>query len=239
MYLKLAERFNLLDYSYAHRGLWSPDGPPENSRAAYRLAAEAGLALEMDVRPSADGVPVCFHDPELDRMSDAAGLVSARSADDLQTCKLPNGETIPLLSELLANWPLNLPILIELKIDGDTDPVQFSKTVAEQVTAYAGKAAMISFNEATVAAVPAQIMRGQLIRPIIKSDRDQFDAAIQRALSSQADFLAVNIEDVDALPALNKPAICWTVKTPRHREAAQRLGFAEIFEHLPIPLAAH
>ena len=39
----------------AHRGLWSADGPPENSLAAFEAACEAGYGIELDVQLSADG----------------------------------------------------------------------------------------------------------------------------------------------------------------------------------------
>ena len=114
-FLKLAERFQLLDYAYAHRGFWSGDGPPENSIEAFHAAANAGLGVELDVRPASDGTPICFHDPLLDRMTDASGLVCETSLEDLQTRRLPNGEPIPSFTDVLAIWPHNLPILVEMK----------------------------------------------------------------------------------------------------------------------------
>ena len=46
---------------YAHRGLWGGD-VPENSLAAFKRAAERGLAIELDVQLSRDGVVMVFHD---------------------------------------------------------------------------------------------------------------------------------------------------------------------------------
>ena len=77
---RLAERFNLTDFAYAHRGLWTADGPTENSLDAFLQAAEQGLGIEFDVRPSSDGVPIVFHDPELDRMTSETGATEDRSA---------------------------------------------------------------------------------------------------------------------------------------------------------------
>ena len=39
----------------AHRGLWAPDGAPENSLGAFQHAAENGYGVELDVLLSADG----------------------------------------------------------------------------------------------------------------------------------------------------------------------------------------
>ena len=37
------------DVPLAHRGLWSDDGPPENSLAAFAAARDAGVGVELDV----------------------------------------------------------------------------------------------------------------------------------------------------------------------------------------------
>ena len=49
----------------AHRGLWTPDGPPENSLAAFQGACAAGYGIELDVQLSADGEAMVFHDEDL------------------------------------------------------------------------------------------------------------------------------------------------------------------------------
>src|SRR5207248_1590355 len=54
---------------------------PENTLAACSLALALGVdAVEVDVRLTADGVPVLLHDPTLDRTTDGHGPV-ARLAD--------------------------------------------------------------------------------------------------------------------------------------------------------------
>ena len=40
----------LFDPPAAHRGLWSPDGAPENSLAAFQAACAHGYAIELDVQ---------------------------------------------------------------------------------------------------------------------------------------------------------------------------------------------
>ncbi|HVX14520.1 MAG TPA: glycerophosphodiester phosphodiesterase family protein [Pirellulales bacterium] len=57
----------------AHRG--DSRVAPENTLPAFSSALELGVDLvELDYRHSADGVPVVFHDAELDRCSDACML---------------------------------------------------------------------------------------------------------------------------------------------------------------------
>ena len=64
----------------AHRGLWAPDAAPENSLGAFQHAAENGYGVELDVRLSADGEAMVFHDDTLARMTGAEGRVRDQSA---------------------------------------------------------------------------------------------------------------------------------------------------------------
>ena len=55
-------------YIMAHRG--DSDHAPENTRAAFRLAAEAGAdIIETDLWFTTDGHLVCHHDATLERMT--------------------------------------------------------------------------------------------------------------------------------------------------------------------------
>ena len=57
-----------------------------------------------------------FHDPVLDRMTDAGGAVWDRTADELCDLVLAgSGERIPRLSQVLAALPSGTPVLAELK----------------------------------------------------------------------------------------------------------------------------
>ena len=67
----------------AHRGgagLW-----PENTLYAFERAAEMGAdVLELDVRSSADGELVVFHDSTIERTTDGAGRVAAKTVAELK-----------------------------------------------------------------------------------------------------------------------------------------------------------
>jgi glycerophosphoryl diester phosphodiesterase len=95
--------------SIGHRGASGHEH--ENSRAGFRRAKALGAeAVELDVHATRDGAVVVFHDaavPGLGRIADLA-------VDTLQQHRLPNGETIPLLGEVL---PLlrGLDVWVEVK----------------------------------------------------------------------------------------------------------------------------
>ncbi len=68
---------------FAHRG--ASMHAPENTLSAFRLALEMGAdGIELDITPSADGVPIVIHDPSLERTTDGTGDVRQLSAAEIQ-----------------------------------------------------------------------------------------------------------------------------------------------------------
>jgi glycerophosphoryl diester phosphodiesterase len=91
----------------AHRGFMRRF--PENTIVAVRGAFDQGAdAVEVDVRLSADGVPVIMHDETVDRTTDGHGAVSALNANELRTLnacvRWPNTAPcpVPLMAEVLS-----------------------------------------------------------------------------------------------------------------------------------------
>jgi glycerophosphoryl diester phosphodiesterase len=83
---------------------------PENTMAGFELAAHARADyLELDIRLASDGMPVVFHDDELDRTTDGAGTVEALSFAQLRRLDAGSwwspsftAQRIPTLDEVLA-----------------------------------------------------------------------------------------------------------------------------------------
>jgi glycerophosphoryl diester phosphodiesterase len=89
--------------AFAHRG-FSPDGA-ENSMSAFERAVSLGYRyLETDVRVTADGVALAFHDATLDRMTDRKGRVDRLRWDEVRHARVLGREPIPLLADVLAAW---------------------------------------------------------------------------------------------------------------------------------------
>src|SRR4051812_4313898 len=92
----------LLTRPIAHRGLWAARGPPENSLAAFEAACRAGYGIELDVRLSADGEVMVFHDDTLERMAGQPGAVESMTTRQLGEARLAGGaEPIPTLAQTL------------------------------------------------------------------------------------------------------------------------------------------
>lgn len=63
-----------------HRG--AAGTHPENTLASFAAALEQGAGiLESDVHVTRDGVPILLHDPDVERVSEGAGLASALDYD--------------------------------------------------------------------------------------------------------------------------------------------------------------
>ncbi|GIV05138.1 MAG: glycerophosphoryl diester phosphodiesterase [Fimbriimonadales bacterium] len=91
---------------FGHRG--ASMHAPENTLSAFRLALEMGAdGIELDITPSADGVPMVIHDPALERTTDGKGDVRQLSAGEIQKYDAGirfgskyAGERVPTLKEV-------------------------------------------------------------------------------------------------------------------------------------------
>ncbi|MEM8635117.1 MAG: glycerophosphodiester phosphodiesterase family protein [Pseudomonadota bacterium] len=237
----MAAPFSLGDYIYAHRGFWSPTGAPENSLAAFHMAANAGLGMEFDVRLSADGVPVCFHDATLSRMTTQDDQVADCTVQTLTGTKLlDTNETIPTLDQLLDIWPHHLPLLTEIKAH-DVPPVPVAEAVGSRLAAYTGRAAAMSFSWDAVAALPKTLPRGLLINKIEQAGRSAFDKSLRVAVELQVDYLSVWHTDAAEAQMFAKThglgLVVWTVSSPEEFAAAAPHVDAQIVEGFD-PVAA-
>ena len=100
--------------AFAHRG--GALEAPENTMAAFAHAAALGYRyVETDIQATRDGVPVVFHDDDLERLTGRPGPVAALDWAELRDLRVA-GEPIPRLDALLAAWP-ELRLNLEPKSD--------------------------------------------------------------------------------------------------------------------------
>lgn len=108
----------------AHRGACQL--APENTMAAFRMAAEMGAdGIELDVQLSKDGEVVVIHDSTVDATTDGSGRVKDLTLAQLQELDAGGwyatefaGEHIPTLAQVLHELGPRLVLNIELKTEG-------------------------------------------------------------------------------------------------------------------------
>jgi glycerophosphoryl diester phosphodiesterase len=126
----------------AHRGFFNHPTVPENSLTAFKMAIAKGYAIELDVRLSADGEVIVFHDEELERATGIKGIVNQASLKNLRLWD--SQERIPSLKETLALVDGQVPLYIELKTNEPAGSLE--QAVHELVKDYPGRFAILSFN---------------------------------------------------------------------------------------------
>lgn len=117
----------------AHRTC--PLDAPENSLEGICVAAAHGADyVEIDVRRTADGIPVLMHDPLLWRTTGRRWPVRATSSALLRSVRLlANGEAVPFLADVLDHVPAGLGLAIDIK-----EPAAAPAVLAEVHRAGAG-----------------------------------------------------------------------------------------------------
>lgn len=151
----------------AHRGYWRAEGSAQNSIASFRKAAEIGCwGSEFDVWLTADGVPVVFHDANVNGIR-----IEDTTYATLMNIRLKNGEFIPTLQQYLQEallWPdcrlifeikphrnakrdnliseLSLELVNMLGLAARTDYISFSKNVCKRIHELAPEAHIAYLN---------------------------------------------------------------------------------------------
>lgn len=239
-----------LTHPIAHRALHDrAAGRPENSRGAVRAAVAAGYGIEIDVQPSADGVPMVFHDYDLRRLTGVAGRIQGMTAAALgATPLLDAGDTIPTLAEVLALIGGAVPLLIEIKDqDGGMGPAvgALEQAVVRALAAYHGPVAIMSFNPHSVAAFSAlapAVPVGLTTSAYAAEDWPLLPAATRDRLRDIPDydrtgscFISHEARDlarprVAALKAAGAAVLCWTIRTPEAEAEARKIAQNITFE---------
>lgn len=101
--------------AFAHRG--GASSAPENTMLAFEDAVSLGYRyVETDVRVTADGVLVAFHDDDLERTCRVRKRIGSTTWDELRSLRVDGREPIPLLEDILGAWP-DLKVNVDCKTD--------------------------------------------------------------------------------------------------------------------------
>ncbi len=224
---------------------------PENTLAGIRAAAAIGVTwVEFDVKLSADGRCIVFHDDTLERTTDGVGAVSHMAYDDLARLDAGSrfsdafaGERIPLLEDALALvLELGMHAIVEIKPspgrDAETATAAMA-VIADRWPAARPPPLVTSFKteslEAVRAAAPAWPLGLNFLRPprdwkaIVEALDCRIAAILHRHLSRRkvAEFIAAGVT----------PMAFTVNKVPRARRLLD-WGVASIVTDTPDTLLA-
>ncbi len=225
----------------AHRGLHDiADSTPENSLAAFRFAAENGIAIEIDIHITCDGEIVVFHDDTLSRMCGVEGRVEHKTLAELKTLRLKGScEQIPTLREVLGTVAGRVPLLIEFKTTGHCKPL--CEKANEILSGYSGKYIIQSFFPPVLRWYKKHrpdICRGQLSTVHGKDKPWYYKLASCQFTNflARPDFLSFDIEHKGffffrAVVALGAHPVGWTFKSQAQVNALKDTAYTYIFEN--------
>ncbi|WP_246160208.1 glycerophosphodiester phosphodiesterase family protein [Aureimonas fodinaquatilis] len=210
----------------AHRGLHDGNGSvAENSASAFRAAIDAGYAIECDVHIAADGVPVVFHDNDLQRLTGVDALVSGKTSLELANLKLAGtDDRIDTLANLLAMTRGRVPLVVEIKGTDQKADGAFVSNLAPVLAGYDGPLALMSFDRWLI----EQALAAELPFPVglvAESLRPECLEQHMAVLNLGCSFVSYNVHHLPNMfiehvrQDRHLPVICWTV---RNQEEADR-----------------
>lgn len=114
----------------AHRGFSSEYA--ENTMRAFDEGMKAGAnGFECDLRLTADGHVVVFHDDDLSRLCGCKGSIESLNLSDVQKLKVLGKEPVPILEDLLIHF---LQTTINLEIKASSRPSVIVESVLRILT---------------------------------------------------------------------------------------------------------
>jgi len=120
----------------------------ENTMPAFQACVDLGYRyLETDVRVTADGVLVVFHDPTLERVTGRTGRVDVLAWAEVSEARIGGRESILRLEDLLGAWP-DVRFNLDIKAAGVLAPLL--RTVRRMKVA--DRLCLGSFSDARIAA---------------------------------------------------------------------------------------
>ncbi|MEO6255575.1 MAG: glycerophosphodiester phosphodiesterase family protein [Sphingomicrobium sp.] len=214
---------------FAHRGLHSGAQFPENSLLAFAAALELGAGIECDLRLTADDQIVVFHDADAWRMCASPLRIGRSTLVELARLRLGDGP-IPTLASLFKLVAGRVPLLLEIKVDGDI--WRWIPALRAVLAGYDGPFGVMSFDprlsRLLKTNLPA-VRRGLVVRNTLPPLKRRLALAL-----AAPDFLAVDRAALGrrwvARARQRMPVYSWTIRDLEQREQARVHADALIWE---------
>ena len=216
---------------------------PENTLASIQLAWELGAdAAECDVMLSSDQQVVLFHDKNTKKLTGESHVINetpwevlSRLEVKLRETNLPvyEGETIPLLSEVLPTIPADRMLVIEIKTGPEILP--FLKDVLDTYWK-SGKISFIAFDFETIK--EAKILFPEVPCYYLSSIQADLNKRFDAIVESKLDGVDLRhpIIDLSLMAKCNDAGLdvwCWTVNDPQTARKMKDLGVTAITTDRP------
>ncbi|QDZ02479.1 glycerophosphodiester phosphodiesterase [Nitratireductor mangrovi] len=233
----------LVERPIAHRGLHDLNQRKwENTLSAFAAAADKGYSIECDVHLAADGVPMVFHDRDLERLTGQKGKVFDKTATELGAMTVGGtGDRIPTLAESLAEIAGRVPVVIELKgVEGKDD--RLVAAVAADLAGYRGHAAIMSFDHWLVRRFATDAPGITAGLTASGNETAELEAHFSM-LAHSPDFVSWGVADLPSpfvafvRGRLGLPVITWTVLEPADIQRTFAHADQMTFEGFEPPLA--
>jgi len=212
-----------------HRG--AAGHAPENTLTSLELAIKFGVDLvEFDVRRSADGELVLFHDRTVDRTTNGKGSVESLPLSFLRGLDVGSGKRIPLLGEALACLNGRAGAIIEVKVRG----IVADLCAKVKVTDFQGPVIFASFFHEELLTVRSLIADAHTLALLEDGHIDPTAFAINVNATHAGLALDFAIPaTVQALQAQGIKVFVYTVDQPDDITKMKRLGVDGIISNFP------
>jgi len=214
---------------FAHRGLHYGAQFPENSLVAFAAALELGAGIECDLRLTADDHILVFHDADAWRICASPMRIGQATLEELGRLHVGD-HPIPTLDSLLTLVAGKVPLLLEIKVDGDQ--WRWVPGLRHALGDYAGPFGIMSFDPRLIRLVKTNlphVRRGLIIRNSLPARRRRLALWL-----ADPQFLAVDVSALGkswvAKARRRMPVYSWTVHTAEQRRQASVHADAAIWE---------
>lgn len=233
----------------AHRGFSGRF--PENTIPALLGAFDAGCSsLEFDLRWTADGIPILFHDETLDRTTDGAGAVAELVFSDIARLDAGSwyspgfaGVRVPSLEEAVAHIRSRARhIYAEVKAVPEPAALDALLEILRR-TGIHPHTTVISLDHDLLEELRAR--DSELELGWVVASEERFEPALRtvaadgRALLDPDAQLLLDVpERTREVVSREVPLVTWTVDDPRRAEQLRRLGVRRITTNEVLRLLA-
>ncbi len=228
-----------------HRGASSQ--APENTLPAFRTCWTSGVHwIETDVQPTADLVPVLFHDVTLERTSTGSGALRDRRLAELVHLDVgswfgrPELDVIglPTLHELLSALPPAGQVLLEIKGPHSAAELMTELAVIRGTHTH-DRVWLQSFEVEVLMELQAAVPHGW--RALLRDEMDADPVGLCRDLGvssyhPQVDALLAAPAAVDELHAAGISVVVWTSNDETEWERLSALQVDGIITDRPVEL---